>query len=747
MNPERTAVSDHLSAEQAAGVDRACDAFEQAWKAAQATGTSPAIARFLEGCGTIERPVLLRELMALDRAYRQRYGLPIRPEDYRDLAVATGTPIPANAGTDQAAAGVSAPDAPKPLAPGTVVDHYRVLERLGGGGMGVVYKAHDPHLGRTVALKFLSPAQAGDPQQLERFEREARAASALNHPAICTIHASGNHQGQPYLVMEWIDGQTLRTLTGRPLPLDLLARLGRQAAQALAVAHAAGIVHRDIKPDNLMVRSDGYLKVLDFGLARLLPASPVSRPAGADTEPGTLLGTVRYMSPEQARAEPAGSAADVFALGVVLYELATGHHPFPGDSQVEVLNAILYQTPLPPSRLHPDISVALEGLLEQMLAKDAHLRPMAAEVATALAELAGSGAGPSTARAARSTVGRAAELSQLRQGWQSAAGGQGLVLCVTGEAGLGKTTLVEDFLAELAERGPLASVGRGRCSERLAGTEAYLPIVEALEDLLRGDGSERAARLLKLLAPTWYVHVAPQAAADASLERLRKEAQTSSQERLKRELLAFVQELTRLRPLLLFLDDLHWADMSTVDLLAYLGQRCAGLRLLVLLTYRPTELRRGPHPFLPVQRELQGRGVCREIALSFLERADIDRYLALTFPGHAFPAELVALLHARTGGNPLFLCDLVRYLQDRGVLAETQGRWRLAQAVPDLRRELPASVRSLIEQKIARLDEAGRRLLGTASVQGQEFDAAVAAQVLGLDPAAVEEQCELLASV
>ncbi|MBV9125544.1 MAG: hypothetical protein JO112_19520, partial [Planctomycetes bacterium] len=189
-------------------------------------------------------------------------------------------------------------------------------------------------------------------------------------------------------------------------------------------------------------------------------------------------------------------------------------------------------------------------------------------------------------------------------------------------------------------------------------------------------------------------------------------------------------------------------DLSTVDLLAYLGQRCAGLRLLVLLTYRPTELRLGAHPFLAVQRELQGRGVCREIALSFLERPDIERYLALTFPQHGFPAELGALLHGRTGGNPLFLCDLVRYLRDRGVLAETQGRWVLAQAVPDLRRELPASVRSLIDQKIARLDEAGRRLLTAASVQGQEFDAAVVAQaLLLLDPAGVEEQCEGLASV
>src|SRR5262249_42122119 len=191
----------------------------------------------------------------------------------------------------------------------------------------------------------------------------------------------------------------------------------------------------------------------------------------------------------------------------------------------------------------------------------------------------------------------------------------------------------------------------------------------------------------------------------------------------------------------------HWADASTVDLLAYLGSRCAGLRLLLLAAYRPTELLLGRHPFLSAQLELQQQGVCREVPLGFLSRAEVDSYLSLAFPGHHFPEELADLVHTKTEGNPLFLVDLLRYLRDRAVLAEGPGGWALAQAVPDFQRELPASVRSLIQRKIDRLDEADRRLLVVASVQGHEFDAAVVAEAAQRDPAEVEERLEVLGAV
>jgi predicted ATPase len=641
---------------------------------------------------------------------------------------------------------------PGRVAIGQTLSHYLTLEPLGCGGMGVVYKAQDTRLGRSVALKFLPAAYARDPQRLERFRREARTASALNHPHICTIHDIDEHEGQPFLVMELIQGQTLREFAVRRPSLPLLVHLVGQVAKALAAAHAAGIAHRDIKPENIMVRDDGYAKVVDFGLARPIPALGQSSEDAAElTDPGTMLGTVRYMSPEQARAETAGSASDLFSLGVVLYELATGQHPFPANSPIEALHAILARPPLRPTLLNPEIPAPLEGLILRMLEKDARLRPTATEVDAALAERIGEGTGsrlgPALSFLQRHTVGRHDELAELRAGFESAAAGRGLFLCVTGEPGIGKTTLVEDFLAELADAGRMCTVACGRCSERLAGAEAYLPFLEALESLLHGDGGEAAAGVMKVVAPTWYAQAVPLAAEDSSFARVLRATKAASQERLKRELGAFLQELSRVRPVLLFLDDLHWADASTVDLLAYIGSKCAALRLLLVLAYRPTDLLLSKHPLVPLKQDLQTRGVCREIALELLTRQDIERYLALEFPQHTFPEGLAALIHAKTEGNPLFMVDLLRHLRNRQVIAMDQGRGALVQSLPDLERELPESVRSMIERKIAQLGDEDRRLLVAASVQGSEFEAAVLAVALARDAADVEEQLERMERV
>jgi predicted ATPase len=642
---------------------------------------------------------------------------------------------------------------PRPVAIGQTISHYRIEEELGGGGMGVVYKAYDTRLCRSVALKFLPEEYARHPLRLMRFQREARAASALNHPHICTIHDMDEYEGQPFLVMELIEGQTLPAPADRRLSLPVLVPLVGQVARALGAAHAGGIVHRDIKPANIMVRDDGYAKVVDFGLARTLATDPASPEAAALelTDQGTLLGTVQYMSPEQARAETAGSASDVFSLGVVLYELATGQHPFPANSQVGVLHAILSQNPVRPALVNPEIPAPLDTLILQMLEKDSRLRPSAAEIDSLLSDLTDKGSGrlpgPAIPLPRRHTVGRKKELAALRDGFAAAAAGRGLFLSVAGEPGIGKTTLVEDFLADLAADGQTCIVAQGRCSERLSGTEAYLPFLEALDSLLHGPDGDAVARTMNAVAPTWYAQVVPLAAEDSSFARVLEQVKAVSQERLKRELGGFLQEASRLRPLILFFDDLHWADASTVDLLAYIGSKCGSLRFLLVLTYRPTDLLLSKHPFVAVKQDLQARGVCREIALELLGLQDIERYLALEFPEHHFPEEFEGIIHNKTEGNPLFMVDLLRDLRDRHVLAQEQGHWALAQSLPNLQRELPESVRSMIERKIAQLSEDGRRLLVAASVQGYEFDAAVVSKALALDAADVEEQLERLERV
>jgi serine/threonine-protein kinase len=246
--------------------------------------------------------------------------------------------------------------------------------------------------------------------------------------------------------MELIEGRTLEELVGRRRLAEELARLIAQAARALAAAHAAGVVHRDIKPTNLMVRDDGIVKVLDFGLVRRLPTDPDGslRSASRTTDPGAVAGTPRYLSPEQVRAQAVGAASDVFSLGVVLYELATGRHPFPADSEAGLLHAILADVPLPPARLNPEVLAALDALILQMLAKDPSRRPTASDAEAALAGQAGNRGGPTPGSQPRPerppTVGRHPERAALWAGFEEAAAGRGLLVSVTGELGLGKTT-------------------------------------------------------------------------------------------------------------------------------------------------------------------------------------------------------------------------------------------------------------------------------------------------------------------
>src|SRR6202167_3334498 len=271
---------------------------------------------------------------------------------------------------------------------GQTISHYRILEQLGAGGMGVVFNAQDKPLERAVSLNFLPENLAQQPQALERFRREARAASALNHPGICTIYDVGEQDGQAFIAMEFIDGETLRShIHGKPLPGEELLELGMQIAEALDAAHAEGIIHRDIKPGNIFVTKRGRAKVLDFGLAKLVPkgianadADSAAAPSDSTSVVGIISGTPSYMSPEQVRGDDLDARTDIFSLGLVLYEMATGTQAFRGGTGGAIIEAVLTRPPVSVRSINPEILPQLEEIISKCLDKDRNLRYSSAAV-------------------------------------------------------------------------------------------------------------------------------------------------------------------------------------------------------------------------------------------------------------------------------------------------------------------------------------------------------------------------------
>lgn len=625
--------------------------------------------------------------------------------------------------------------------------------------MGQVYRAEDTKLGRYVALKLLAPDATRDQTAKRRLLAEAQSASVLNHPNIVTIHAIEEADGVDFIVMEFVEGETLTSYltTSGALPLTSLMDLGIQVADALNAAHSVGLIHRDIKPANVLITPKGVAKVADFGLAKMVRVNTeeIDREAltlAANlTGPGIVLGTASYMSPEQTRGEPLDVRSEIFSLGSLLYEAATRTRAFSGPSVLAIMHAIAAIDPPPPSRLRPELPREFDLIIERALAKDKTRRYYScSEMADALRSLRSSITGAWSGipivydadlidRSSPSFVGREPEIRKLEGLLQQVIEGTGRVVFITGEPGIGKTSLSDEFLRRARRLQVAPLISRGRCVEQYGTGEAYLPFLDAMGELLQGPGRERIAAIMRTYAPTWCMELPTAFASSGSLEKLQQETIGATKERMMRELGDALGVLATASPVVLLLEDLHWADPSSVDLLRHLSQRISAQRLLIAGTFRPEDVERSGHPLKSYKAEMQAHNLCEEIALGSWNREHIAEYVDVTFSPNDFPDELTALIHDKTEGHPLFAANFLQYLGECGDLAKVNGRWSLVRRLSEMDLAAPESVRAMISKKIDALEPEERRTLQYASVEGTEFLSSVTSTLLGVDEIDLEE--------
>jgi predicted ATPase len=590
---------------------------------------------------------------------------------------------------------------------------YVVRRALPEGGQKTVYLVHDTALDRDCALA-LSRTGLLEADDLERFRREAQAMARLDHANIVAVYDIGDENGRPFFVCQYIAGGELRheiRAAAGPLPLDRALAVARDVARALAFAHARGIVHRDIKPANIWLTGDGAAKLGDFGLA-----------FGADrsrlTQDGTFVGTAAYIAPEQALGAAADARSDLYALGCVLYEMVTGRVPFAGDDMVSVISQHIETAPVAPSWHNPQVPHALDALIVQLLAKSPEDRPQSAEaLLVALDALASAPppvaapprANPLDRLAAGVFVGREREVEELRRGLDDALSGRGRLLLLVGEPGIGKTRTASELCTYARLRG--AQVLVGRCYEG-EGAPAYWPWVQAIRSYVEGSES---AELQSEMGPGAADIAQIVSEVHAKLPGLTEPPAIEPDQarfRLFDSITSFLKNASRRQPLVLLLDDLHWADKASLLMLQFLARDLAGARLLVLGTYRDVELGR-QHPLAQTLAELARAQVGTRVLLRGLGEPEVARYIEMT-AGIAPSDALVVAVFRETEGNPFFLSEVVRLLVADGRLQESgdTSSWTVA---------IPQSVREVVGRRLDRLSEECNGVLTTAAVIGRDF--------------------------
>ncbi|MHB1296634.1 MAG: protein kinase domain-containing protein [Anaerolineae bacterium] len=647
---------------------------------------------------------------------------------------------------------------------GPAIPNLEIQELIGLGGSAEVYRAMDSVRGCEVAVKVLS--ERAEPAMVMRFLREVQTMARLNHPNIVEVFSAGESAGRRYLVMELMRGQSLkeRLQQGKLLWREA-TQVALHVAKALEHAHANQIVHRDVKPGNVMF-GEHDVKLADFGLAHLDDASAMTRT-------GTVMGTVFYLSPEQAVGRHVDGRSDLYALGAVLFEMVIGQPPFPGTTAVSIIYKHLNEQPPRLRQVDPTLPATLESIVDRCLQKDPARRyATATELVEALDTLLQQGDAASAclsddgtgayledigAEASLPLVGREAEMALLEEALDLGVSGSGRTIMVAGEAGIGKTRLAREVqrLARSKNILPLA----GDCLYGDA-PNPYAPFVEVLEAYEEQFGSAATAEPDELDARIAAAAASARAVLGLSAgegaapgwqpQGSQQEGQLHAFERL----CEFLQLASRQRPLLLILDNLQWASPTTLQLLHYLARGLRGTRVLIVGLYRPEDVlpgEAGVHPLRDTLRRMSREHLYEEIALVALKQEDIGRLASGVLRVVDLESEFVGLLSRECEGNPLYLLETLHLLQEQGVLEQVGDHWELAAALAEL--DIPASVVDLLMRRVERISRDDRELLEWAAVIGQRVDVPLVATLLGENRLAImrrlyalEQQSALLVS-
>lgn len=659
---------------------------------------------------------------------------------------------------------------------------YEIIESLGTGGMGTVYRAYDTKIKEEIAIKVLKPEIATNRKTIERFSNEIRLARKITHKNICRMHDLNEYEGSQYITMEYVPGEDLKSFIRRVghLPSGKTISIGKQLCEGLTEAHSLGVIHRDLKPQNIMIDKSGNAKIMDFGIARSLKAEGI-------TGEGAIIGTPQYMSPEQVEEKDTDQRSDIYALGVVLYEMITGKVPFEGESTFSIALKHRDETPPHPREFNPELTTELSTIILKCMAKEKLKRFQSAQELLSDLDALEKGTEITSVEVQPRPpaflseelpaedekpvfVARKIELERLNTYLEQSLSGKGQVVFITGEAGSGKTALIQEFARQVQEAHPDLIVASGKCNANTGIGDPYSPFMEMLS-LLTGDVEtrwaagtitrEHAQRLWNLIPQT--VKAVLDNGPDlinifipgASL-LTRVEAYTSSPTEWQIRLKSLVERktllppdsslqqndlfeqytrmmtaLAREKPLFLVLDDLQWIDAGSASLLFHLCRRITGSRMLIVGSYRPDEVALGRgdarHPLESIVSELKRDFGDIELEVGKTEaREFVDAYID-TEPNR-LDKNFRETIFKQTKGHPLFTVELLKEMMNQSLLIkDEEGRWIQG---PNLDwTALPARVDAVIEERIRRLNENERETLTLASVEGEEFTAEVLAQL------------------